>query len=69
MSINSILTERTLREIYLMPFQIAQRDSKPGAYMTAYNKVNGTHVSQDKRLLRDILRKEWGFDGMVMSDW
>ncbi|KAL8243583.1 hypothetical protein R6Q59_009841 [Mikania micrantha] len=68
-SINSIVTERTLREIYLMPFQIAQRDSKPMAYMTAYNKVNGTHVSQDKRLLRDVLRGEWGFDGMIMSDW
>lgn len=68
-SINSILTERTLREIYLMPFQIAQRDAKPMAYMTAYNKVNGTHVSQDVRLIKDILRGEWGFDGLVMSDW
>ena len=68
-SMNSIVSERALREIYLMPFQIAQRDAKPMCYMTAYNKLNGTHVSESPRLLRDILRKEWGFDGMVMSDW
>ncbi|KAG9098230.1 hypothetical protein FRC06_006632 [Ceratobasidium sp. 370] len=45
------------------------RDAKPWAYMTAYNRVNGTHVSECKRLLGDVLRKEWGFDGLVMSDW
>lgn len=69
MSVDSIVTERALREIYLMPFQIAQRDSKPWCYMTAYNKVNGTHVSESSRLIEDVLRKEWGFDGLVMSDW
>lgn len=68
-SANSILSERALREIYLMPFQIAQRDSKPWCYMTSYNRVNGTHASESPRLLRDILRNEWGFDGMTMSDW
>jgi beta-glucosidase len=68
-AVNSILSERALREIYLMPFQIAQRDSKPICYMTAYNRVNGEHVSESKRLLQTILRGEWGFDGMVMSDW
>jgi beta-glucosidase len=68
-SVDSILTERALREIYLMPFMIAQRDSKPAAYMTAYNRVNGTHASENRRLIQDILRKEWGFDGLVMSDW
>lgn len=68
-SVDSILTERALREIYLMPFMIAQRDSKPAAYMTAYNRVNGTHASENPRLIQDILRKEWGFDGLVMSDW
>ena len=68
-AMNSIVSERALREIYLMPFQIAQRDAKPMCYMTAYNKLNGTHLSENPRLLKDILRKEWGFDGMVMSDW
>jgi beta-glucosidase len=68
-SINSILTERALREIYLMPFMIAQRDSRPNCFMTAYNKVNGIHVAENLRLLKDILRTEWGFNGLVMSDW
>lgn len=68
-SMNSIVSERALREIYLMPFQLAQRDAKPMCYMTAYNKLNGLHISENPRLLKDILRKEWGFDGMVMSDW
>ena len=69
MSVNSIVTERALREIYLMPFQIAQRDSKPWCYMTAYNQLNGTHASEHPRLLQNILREEWGFEGLVMSDW
>lgn len=69
MMVDSILTERALREIYLMPFQIAQRDAAPWCYMTAYNKVNGVHASESPRLLKTILRGEWGFDGMVMSDW
>ena len=68
-SCDSIVTQRTLREIYLMPFQIAQRDAKPWCYMTAYNKVNGTHASENRKLLKDILRGEWDFDGLVMSDW
>ncbi|CAE6460319.1 unnamed protein product [Rhizoctonia solani] len=69
MAVDTILSERALREIYLMPFMIAQRDAGPWAYMTAYNRIHGTHVSECKRLLGDILRKEWGFDGLVMSDW
>ncbi|KAL1961090.1 hypothetical protein VTO42DRAFT_4978 [Malbranchea cinnamomea] len=69
MSVNSIVTERALREIYLMPFQIAQRDAKPMAYMTGYNQVNGTHCSENQKLLQEVLRDEWGFDGLVMSDW
>ena len=68
-AVDSILTERALREIYLMPFQIAQRDSKPDCYMTSYNRVNGTHASENPRLIKDVLRGEWGFDGLTMSDW
>ncbi|KAJ7241955.1 glycoside hydrolase family 3 protein [Mycena haematopus] len=68
-SISSDVSERALREIYLKPFQIAIRDSNPWALMTAYNRVNGIHVSEDKRLVDDVLRKEWGYKGMVMSDW
>jgi hypothetical protein len=66
---DSIISQRALREVYLRPFQIAQKLSKPWAYMTSYNKVNGTHVSEHKQLLQDILRKEWEHDGLVMSDW
>ena len=68
-AVDSIVSERALREIYLMPFQIAQRDAKPMCYMTSYNRVNGVHVSEDPKLIQSILRNEWGFDGMVMSDW
>ncbi|KAG7447564.1 glycoside hydrolase family 3 protein [Guyanagaster necrorhizus] len=70
-SVSSELSERALREIYLKPFQIAIRKSDPWALMSSYNRVNGLHVSEDKRLLDDILRKEWGYKGMglIMSDW
>ncbi|KAG8630157.1 hypothetical protein KVT40_001776 [Elsinoe batatas] len=67
--VNSIITERALREIYLLPFQIAIREARPLAVMTAYNKVNGTHASESKKLLQDILRGEWKWEGLVMSDW
>lgn len=68
-AVDSIVTERALREIYLMPFQIAQRDARPWCYMTSYNRVNGVHVSENPKLIRRLLREEWGFDGLVMSDW
>ncbi|KAI0321982.1 glycoside hydrolase family 3 protein [Amylostereum chailletii] len=68
-SISSDVSERALREIYLKPFQIAVKNSDPWAVMTAYNRVNGLHVSENSFLLDDILRKEWGFEGMIMSDW
>ncbi|KAK0461743.1 glycoside hydrolase family 3 protein [Desarmillaria tabescens] len=68
-SVSSEVSERALREIYLKPFQIAIRKSDPWALMSSYNRVNGLHVSEDKRLLDDILRKEWGYKGLIMSDW
>lgn len=68
-AVDSIVTERALREIYMKPFQIAVRDSNPGSFMTAYNKVNGTHVSENSKILKDTLRGEWGWEGLVMSDW
>lgn len=69
MAVDVRVTERALREIYLLPFQIAMRDGDPGVVMTSYNKVNGLHVSESPALLKDILRREWGFKGMIMSDW
>jgi hypothetical protein len=66
---DSIIGERALREIYLKPFQIALKNSDPWALMTSYNRVNGVHASESQRLLQDILIKEWGFKGLVMSDW
>ncbi|KAG7747866.1 hypothetical protein KL911_005396 [Ogataea haglerorum] len=68
-SVNSIVSERALREIYLLPFQLAIKHANPRCLMTAYNKVNGEHASQSKGLLTDVLREEWGWDGLVMSDW
>lgn len=69
MAVNSIVTERALREIYLLPFQIAIKMSQAGAIMTAYNQVNGTHAAENPHILNEILRKEWKWEGLVMSDW
>ncbi|KAI1451722.1 beta-glucosidase [Annulohypoxylon moriforme] len=66
---DSVIPERALREVYLLPFQIAEKEAKPKGYMTAYNRVNGIHVSENPRILQGILRDEWGFDGVVISDW
>ncbi|KAK9311452.1 glycoside hydrolase superfamily [Lipomyces starkeyi] len=68
-AVNSIVSDRAMREIYLLPFQLAVRDAKPAAIMTAYNKLNGTHCSEHQGLLKGILRGEWGWKGLVMSDW
>lgn len=66
---DSIIAPRPLRELYLRPFQIAQKEAEPQAMMSSYNKLNGTHCSENSWLLTDLLRKEWGYKGMVMSDW
>ena len=69
MSVDEHIDERTLREIYLASFEKAVQDAKPWTVMSSYNKVNGTYVGENHKLLTDILRKEWGFDGFVVSDW
>lgn len=66
---NSVIDERTMREIYLTGFEIAVREAAPMAIMTSYNEINGVYAHENKHLLQDILRNEWGFDGMVVSDW
>ncbi len=68
-SVSSTMTERALREIYLKPFQLAVRDSSPVSIMSSYNQLNGIHNSINKELLTGILRAEWGYKGMVMTDW
>lgn len=69
MSMNAVLDERTLREIYLEGFEIAVKEGHAKALMTSYNEVNGSYANENEHLLKDILRKEWGFDGMVVTDW
>lgn len=66
---DSIVDERALREIYLTAFEIAVKEGKPGAIMSAYNLINGTYCNENMHLLQDILRKEWGFAGVVVTDW
>ena len=69
MASDSIVDERTLREIYLTGFEIAVKEGHPRSIMSSYNLVNGTHANENKHLLMEILRGEWGFDGAVITDW
>jgi len=69
MAMDSVLDERTLREIYLTAFEIAVKESDPKCIMSSYNMVNGTYANENYHLLTEILRKDWGFSGFVVTDW
>ncbi|MGO4911244.1 beta-glucosidase [Leeuwenhoekiella sp. W20_SRS_FM14] len=68
-ALNTVVSERALREIYLKGFKIAIDKSNPMAVMSSYNKINGTYASENEELLNQLLREEWGYDGFVMTDW
>ena len=68
-NMSSDVDERALREVYLLPFEIAIKNAKPWTVMSSYNLVNGVQMAENKRMLTDILRNEWGFEGIVVSDW
>jgi beta-glucosidase len=68
-SINSVIDARALRELTLVPFELAVRDGGALGIMTAYNRLNGPHCSEHHQLITEILRREWGFDGFVLTDW
>ncbi|KAF2832127.1 hypothetical protein CC86DRAFT_280780 [Ophiobolus disseminans] len=69
LTVDEIVSERALREIYMKPFEITVKEANPWGVMTAYNKVNGTHADSHQFLLKQVLRGEWGWKGLVMSDW
>ena len=69
MASDSVVDERTLRELYLTGFEIVVKEAKPKTIMSSYNLINGTYANENKHLLMDILRGEWGFDGAVVTDW
>ncbi|KAM0554888.1 hypothetical protein ACHAPJ_006623 [Fusarium lateritium] len=62
-------SRRTLRETHLLPFQLAVKHANPWSFMTSYHRINGTHTSEDPWLIDELLREEWGWEGLVMSDW
>lgn len=69
MVIDSVVDERTLREIYLTAFEMAVKEGKVKTVMSSYNRLNGEYTNENMHLMRDILRKEWGYDGVVVTDW
>jgi beta-glucosidase len=69
MTVNSVVDERTLRETYLLPFEIAVKKAQPWTVMNSYNRLNGTYAAENKWLLTDVLRNDWGFEGLVVTDW
>ena len=69
MASDSVVDERTLRELYLTGFEIVVKEAKPKTIMSSYNLINGTYANENRHLLKDILRGEWGFDGAVVTDW
>ena len=69
MASDSVVDERTLRELYLTGFEIVVKEARPKTIMTSYNLVNGTYANENAHLLQDILRKDWGYDGAVVTDW
>lgn len=69
LSINAVIDQRALRDIYLKPFEIAVKEAHPYTVMCSYNRINGTYSSDNDWLLNTVLRKQWGFEGLVMTDW
>ncbi len=69
LSVDCIVSERALREIYLKGFEIAIKESQPFAIMTSYNKINGVYSANNKDLCMEVTRNEWGFEGIIMTDW
>jgi beta-glucosidase len=69
MTINSVIDQRTLREVYLLPFELAVREGGSLGIMTSYNRMNGVYCAENRELLQNILRDEWGFEGFVVTDW
>lgn len=69
MVVNEVVDERTLRETYLTAFEIAVKKAQPWTVMNSYNRINGVYASENEWLQQKVLRKEWGFEGLIVTDW